>query len=221
MTKVVFNRTLPIIDRDSFLTPFDKMFDQIVATQFPDITKTVGVNPMQGSAYPKVNVYEYDDKIGIVAEIPGLNKKQLDVSVEEGILTISGDKHSSFDAKDAKVIRRELKQSSFKRQFELGELLDGENISANFKDGILSVSVPKVEPEKPKKHTVKIGQSLRIINVNDDSYVVRGTVLAQKVTHLSTEDLKNQYSLADTVLRNGDTLYICMKIIDVEFEDIK
>jgi len=62
---------------------------------------------------------------------------------------------------------------------------------------------------------------LRIINVNDDSYVVRGTVLAQKVTHLSTEDLKNQYSLADTVLRNGDTLYICMKIIDVEFEDIK
>tara|TARA_R110002020_G_scaffold298274_1_gene514141 strand:- start:168 stop:356 length:189 start_codon:yes stop_codon:yes gene_type:complete len=62
---------------------------------------------------------------------------------------------------------------------------------------------------------------LRIINVNDDSYVVRGTVLAQKVTHLSTEDLKNQYSLADTVLRNGDTFYICMKIIDVEFEDIK
>ena len=158
MTKSLVNRNnVPFFDRDSFLTPFDKMFDQIVATQFPDITKTVGVNPMQGSAYPKVNVYEYDDKIGIVAEIPGLNKKQLDVSVEEGILTISGDKHSSFDAKDAKVIRRELKQSSFKRQFELGELLDGENISANFKDGILSVSVPKVEPEKPKKHTVKIG----------------------------------------------------------------
>ena len=221
MTKVVFNRTLPMIDRDSFLTPFDKMFDQIVATQFPDITKTVGVNPMQGSAYPKVNVYEYDDKIGIVAEIPGLNKKQLDVSVEDGILTISGDKHSSFDSEGAKVIRRELKQSSFKRQFELGELLDGENISANFKDGILSVNVPKVEPEKPKKHTVKIGQSLQIINVNDERYVVRGTVSAQKVTHLSTEELKSQYSLADAVLRNGDTLYICMKLIEVEFEDIK
>ena len=157
MTKVVVRNPFPMIDRDSFLTPFDKMFDQIVEASFPDVTKSVGVKPFQGTAYPKVNVYEYDDKIGIVAEIPGLNKKQLDVSVEEGILTISGDKHSSFDAKDAKVIRRELKQSSFKRQFELGELLDGENISANFKDGILSVSVPKVEPEKPKKHTVKIG----------------------------------------------------------------
>ena len=157
MTKVVFNRTLPIIDRDSFLTPFDKMFDQIVSTQFPEITKSVGVKPYQGSAYPKVNVYEYDDKVGIVAEIPGLDKKQLEVSVEEGVLTIAGDKHSTFESDGAKVLRRELKQSSFKRQFELGELLDGEDITANFKDGILSVSVPKIEPEKPKKHTVKIG----------------------------------------------------------------
>ena len=157
MTKVAFHTGFPIIDRDDFLTPFDKMFDQIVSTQFPEITKSVGVKPYQGSAYPKVNVYEYDDKVGIVAEIPGLDKKQLEVSVEEGVLTIAGDKHSAFENDGAKVLRRELKQSSFKRQFELGDLLDGENIKANFKDGILSVSVPKIEPEKPKKHTVKIG----------------------------------------------------------------
>ena len=156
MTKVAF-RNLPIIDREDFLTPFDKMFDTILATHYPDITKSVGVNPMQGTAYPKVNVYEYDDKVGIVAEIPGLNKKQLEVSVEEGVLTIAGDKHSTFESDGAKVLRRELKQSSFKRQFELGDLLDGENISASFKDGILSVSVPKTEPQTPKKHTVKIG----------------------------------------------------------------
>jgi len=156
MTKVAFRTNIPYFDRDTFLTPFDKMFDQMVESQFPDITKSVGVRPYAGSAYPKVNVYEYDDKVGIVAEIPGLDKKQLEVSVEEGVLTISGDKHSAFENEGAKVLRRELKQSSFKRQFELGELLDGENIKANFKDGILSVSVPKLEPEKPKKHTVKI-----------------------------------------------------------------
>ena len=157
MTKVAFRTGIPYFDRDTFLTPFDKMFDQMVETQFPDITKSVGVRPYAGSAYPKVNVYEYDDKVGIIAEIPGLDKKQLEVSVEEGVLTISGDKHSAFENDGATVLRRELKQSSFKRQFELGELLDGENIKASFKDGILSVSVPKVEPEKPKKHTVKIG----------------------------------------------------------------
>ena len=157
MTKVAFHRAgIPFFDRDTFLTPFDKIFDQMVQSQFPDITKSVGVNPYAGTAYPKVNVYEYDDKVGIIAEIPGLNKKQLEVSVEDGVLTISGDKHSAFENEGAKVLRRELKQSSFKRQSELGELLDGENIKANFKDGILSVSVPKVEPEKPKKHTIKI-----------------------------------------------------------------
>ena len=156
MTKVAFRTGIPYFDRDDFLTPFDKMFDQIVEASFPDVTKSVGVKPFQGTAYPKVNVYEYDDKIGIVAEIPGLNKKQLDVSVEDGILTISGDKHNTFEDDGAKVLRRELKQSSFKRQFELGEMLDGKSVSASFKDGVLSVSIPKTEPEVPEKHSVKI-----------------------------------------------------------------
>ena len=157
MSKALITRNhIPFFDRDEFLTPFDRIFDQMFESSFPDVMRTVGVKPYQGSAYPKVNVYEYDDKIGIVAEIPGLNKKQLNVDVEDGVLTISGDKHSTFEEDGAKVIRRELKQSSFKRSFELGEQLDGDNIAANFKDGVLSVSIPKIEPEKPKKTFVKI-----------------------------------------------------------------
>jgi HSP20 family protein len=156
MTKVAFHTNIPFFDRDSFLTPFDKMFDQMVEAQFPDVVKQVGVKPYQGSAYPKVNVYEYDDKVGIVAEIPGLDKKQLSVEVEEGVLTISGDKHAIHEEDGAKVLRRELKASSFNRSFELGELLDGESIKASFKDGILSVEIPKTEPAKPKKTSVKI-----------------------------------------------------------------
>ena len=62
---------------------------------------------------------------------------------------------------------------------------------------------------------------MKFITVNDGLYVVRGTVLADKVTTISTNELKKRYSLADTVLRNGDTFYIFMKVIDVEFEDIK
>ena len=156
MTKVLFKHNLPFFDRDDFLTPFDKMFDNLVETQFPDMVKQVGVKPYQGSAYPKVNVYEYDDKVGIIAEIPGLNKKQLQVEVEDGILTIAGDKHSAFEDDGAKVIRRELKQSSFKRSFELGELLNGDKVRASFKDGLLSIEIPKIEPEKPKRTSVKI-----------------------------------------------------------------
>ena len=156
MTKFVINHKVPVIGRDEFLTPFDRMFDQIINTQFPEIEKQVGVKPYQGTAYPKVNVYEYDDKVGGIAEIPGLDKKDLSIEVEEGVLTIAGNKHGLFDDTGAKVIRRELKQSSFKRQFELGELLDGDKVKASVKDGVLSIDIPKVEPVKPKKKSVKI-----------------------------------------------------------------
>ena len=142
------------LNRDEFLTPFDAIFDQLMAQQFPNFQEEVGVSFAQG-AYPKVNVYEYDDKIGIVAEIPGLDKKNVTVDVEEDVLIISGDKHG-FDSDGGKCITRELKQSSFKRSFNLGEHLDGDDVSAIFKDGMLEVLIPKREPEKPKKKFVKI-----------------------------------------------------------------
>ena len=152
MTKVFVNPRH--LSRDEFLTPFDKVFDTMMEQAFPSFKEDVGVSFNQG-AYPKVNVYEHDDKISIVAEIPGLDKKNVSVEVEDQVLTISGDKHG-FDDSDAKCITRELKQSSFKRSFNLGDHLDGAKVGASFKDGLLSISIPKIEPEKPKKTFVKI-----------------------------------------------------------------
>ena len=102
MTRILVNPKH--LNRDEFLTPFDAIFDQLVNKTFPTFKEETGVSFNKG-AYPKVNVYEYDDKIGIVAEIPGLDKK---------------------------------------------------NVSAKLKDGMLSISIPKKEPEQPKKHSVKI-----------------------------------------------------------------
>ena len=152
MTRVIVKPSH--LNRDEFITPFDKIFDELMTKTFPAFQDEVGVSFNQG-AYPKVNVYEYDDKIGIVAEIPGLDKKNVSVEVEEQVLTISGDKHGLQDD-GGKCITRELKQSSFKRSFNLGEHLDGEDVGATFKDGMLSISIPKKEPEKPKKKFVKI-----------------------------------------------------------------
>ena len=152
MTRILVNPRH--FNRDEFLTPFDKIFDELVNKTFPTFQEEVGVSFNKG-AYPKVNVYEYDDKIGIVAEIPGLDKSNVTVDVEDSVLTISGDKHG-FDDDGGKCITRELKQSSFKRSFNLGDHLDGDNVSASFKDGLLSVAIPKKEPEKPKKKFVKI-----------------------------------------------------------------
>ena len=152
MTKIFVKPTH--LNRDEFLTPFDKVFDHLMEQTFPTFKEDVGVSFNKG-AYPKVNVYEYDDKIGIVAEIPGLDKSNVSVEVEEDVLIISGDKHG-FDSDGGKCITRELKQSAFTRSFNLGEYLDGSKVSAKFKDGMLSISIPKKEPEQPKKHSVKI-----------------------------------------------------------------
>ena len=152
MTRLIVNPQH--LNRDEFLTPFDKIFDELMHKQFPAFQEEVGVSFNKGS-YPKVNVYEYDDRIGIIAEIPGLDKGNVSVEVEENVLTISGDKHGVED-EGAKCITRELKHSSFKRSFNLGDHLNGDDVSATFKDGMLSISVPKVEPELPKKNVVKI-----------------------------------------------------------------
>ena len=126
MTKLFINPNH--LNRDEFLTPFDKIFDQLMSKQFPHFQEEVGVSFAQG-AYPKVNIYEHDDNISIVAEIPGLDKKNVSVDVEDQVLTISGDKHGLEDD-GGKCITRELKQSSFKRSFNLGEYLDGKNVSS-------------------------------------------------------------------------------------------
>ena len=152
MTKIYVNPKH--LNRDEFLTPFDKVFDELMNKTFPAFQEETGVSFNQG-AYPKVNVYEYDEKISIVAEIPGLDKSNVSVEVEEDVLIISGDKHG-FDSDGGKCITRELKQSAFTRSFNLGEYLDGTKVSAKFKDGMLSISIPKKEPEQPKKHSVKI-----------------------------------------------------------------
>ena len=133
-------------NRNEFLTPFDRMFDNLLSTQFPEFEK---------GSFPKVDVADYDDSIVIIAEIPSLNKDALNIDIEDGILSISGDKHQ-LDDDNVRYIRKELKHSSFRRSFQLGDLLDTDNISANFEDGVLRIEIPKKEPTVPKKQKVDI-----------------------------------------------------------------
>ena len=141
-------------NRNEFLTPFDRMFDNLLSTQFPEFEKAFGISFEKGS-FPKVDVADYDDSIVIIAEIPSLNKDALNIDIEDGILSISGDKHQ-LDDDNVRYIRKELKHSSFRRSFQLGDLLDTDNISANFEDGVLRIEIPKKEPTVPKKQKVDI-----------------------------------------------------------------
>lgn len=154
MTKLHIRSNLPsgnLITREEFLTPFDSIFDSIIQKTIPSFSEEFGVSFFGNNSYPKVDVIDYEDRITIEAEIPGLSKEDVSVDLEDNILSVTGSKRNQQEDKEKKYIRRELKRSSFKRSFQLGENFKTKNIKADFKDGILLVDVPKKEPEKPKK----------------------------------------------------------------------
>ena len=133
------------------MVPFDTLFDDIIQKTMPSFTDEFGVNFFGSNSYPKVDVIDHDDRITIEAEIPGLSKKEVSVDLEENVLTVSGSKQSKDEGADINYIRKELKRSSFKRSFKLGENINQKNVNADFNNGILLITLPKKEPEKPKK----------------------------------------------------------------------
>jgi HSP20 family protein len=148
-------------NRDNLLTAFDKVFDDAFKTSFPEIYDVFGFGPFGKSAYPKVNVISFDNRIEIEAEIAGFVKEDIDIQVEEDVLTIMGKSSTSNEFADETpapvYILRELKRSSFSRSFRLGDELDREDVEATFRDGILRISIPRrTKREEPRVNKVTI-----------------------------------------------------------------
>jgi len=111
-------------------------------------------------SYPKVNIIDFSEKIVIEAEVPGLDKSDVNVEVESNVLTILGNKAVNVERDSNQTgtyLRRELKRSSFRRSFTLGDNISKDTIDAKFENGILLVTLHKIKPNKPevKKITVK------------------------------------------------------------------
>jgi len=146
------------IDRDEFLTPFDRVFDEVFAAHFPELNKELGIGFFEKQSYPRVDVVDYNDRVEILAEIPGLSKEDVSVDVQEDVLTISGQKIKKIEDREftGKYIRRELKHSNFKRSFTLGDQIDRKNPSAKFENGLLKVTLLKIKPTIPESKKIKI-----------------------------------------------------------------
>jgi len=143
------NKWVP--SRDEFLTPVDTLIDRFFNEAMPAFGNEFGVEFFGNNSYPKVDVTDHDDKIMIQAEIPGLSKQDVSVDLEENMLTISGGKRHETEADSARYIRKELKRSSFKRTFKLGDNMNVKKIKADFENGLLNITVPKREKDLPKK----------------------------------------------------------------------
>lgn len=99
---------------------------------------------------PSVNVIENDDEFVIDVAAPGLDKKDFNIEIDNGLLTISSEKKTDHEEKDGKILRREFNYASFKRTFSLPDSVNEDKIKANHKDGILHLSIPKKDEAKVK-----------------------------------------------------------------------
>ena len=103
-----------------------------------------------GAWAPPVDIFERQDHLVIRAEVPGVQKEDMDVRIENGVLTLHGERKQDPEVREENAHRTERTYGSFARSFSLPTTVDASKVSATYKDGVLEVTVPKAEAAKPK-----------------------------------------------------------------------
>jgi HSP20 family protein len=106
-------------------------------------------------SFPAINVWAGEDKAKITAEMPGVSNDDLEINVTGDTLTLSGVRNADALPEGARYHRQERRYGEFNRSIQLPYTVDVNKVKAVFKNGVLSVELPRVEAEKPKKITVK------------------------------------------------------------------
>ncbi|HEX2920686.1 MAG TPA: Hsp20/alpha crystallin family protein [Bacteroidales bacterium] len=138
---------LPSITRRNFRPFFPSLFDDDFFT----------ASTSRPSSLPAVNIREDDKNYFLELAVPGIDKKDLKIDIDEDVLTISSEKQNENEEKTEGYTRKEFSYTSFVRSFYIPENVNKENINANYKEGILTVSFPKEEEVKKITKQVKIG----------------------------------------------------------------
>ena len=105
---------------------------------------------------PSIDVIESENDYSVICELPGIEQKDVDLSIASNVLTIKGAKKGEREEKKGKYFRKESWSGSFQRTLPLPSSVDPEKVEAELKDGVLAVKLPKKEEAKPKSITVNI-----------------------------------------------------------------
>jgi len=127
----------------------DRLFDGTLA-EF-----TQSSNLLSGWT-PAFDVYEDKDNFTVVAELPGMTKEDIEVSLHNGSLSVSGERKSDSKREDAEVYRAERFFGRFQRTITLPTTVAGDKVKAQYKDGVLTITLPKTEEAKPKQIDVAV-----------------------------------------------------------------
>jgi HSP20 family protein len=117
-------------------------------------TDGYGDDVAMGMWSPAVDMFEKDDHLVIKAELPGMEKKDINLDLKDGVLTLRGERKHENQVQDENFYRREMSYGKFVRTFSLPSDVDPEKIKAEFQNGLLTIEVPKPEQHKPKQITV-------------------------------------------------------------------
>ena len=104
---------------------------------------------------PSVDIKEAKDAFEVSADVPGVEAKDIDISLEEGVLTVKGERKAEFQEEGDGFTRIERSYGNFNRRFTLPDTADAENISAKTEHGVLTLHIPKKEKVQPKKISVE------------------------------------------------------------------
>ena len=137
----------PFKDLIDFRTSFDRFFDRFFE-RWPE--------PIEDYWTPAIDLVEGDSHIEVKAELPGLKKDDIKVRVEDNVLSISGERKKEKEVKEGRYYRVERYYGKFYRCVELPTEVDPEKIKATYKDGVLSITLPKPESVQPKEIEVKV-----------------------------------------------------------------
>lgn len=138
--------------RQRMLNPFED-WDHFLNEFFGDWEQE---DTLRHSWAPAVDIHEDDDQYLVEAELPGMNKKDIHLSVKDNILTIKGERVSEKKDKKENCLRMERSYGSFQRSFRLPEQVKEDKINANFKEGVLTIQIPKTEEVKAKEVEIKV-----------------------------------------------------------------
>jgi HSP20 family protein len=106
---------------------------------------------------PPVDIYENGDNLVLKAELPGVNPDEVEIRVEDNTLYLKGERRFEKEVKEQSYHRVERTYGTFTRTFSLPNSVDADKVAANYKDGVLTLTMPKKEEAKPK--TIKINVS--------------------------------------------------------------
>lgn len=125
----------------TFRREMDRFFDRFFEPRWDEFD-------MAGEWWPKVDLSETKDTLVVKAEIPGVDEKDVSVSLQDQVLTVKGEKRHEKEEKDEQSHRVERAYGAFTRSFRLPAHVDAEKVAATFKDGVLTVTLPKMAAVK-------------------------------------------------------------------------